>query len=71
VNIVEVQEWIDGIKKLDESGDYEAAHASEDALLQEFVRFVSHLDNEYSIERSVAEEIIEFLDNNDGLRFCA
>ncbi len=71
MNIKEVEGWINAIKELDASGDYEKAHASEDALLLEFVTLIAAQDNEYSESQVIAEKILEFMSNNDSLRYAA
>ena len=68
MNKDEINNWIDGIRKSDKSGDHEEAHMSEDALLWEFIRSVA--DNGY-VYSSRAKIILDYLETSDEPRWMA
>ena len=69
MNIEDVKEYINKINALDAVGDYESAHSLEDDMLWDFVRFIAALDNEYSVEQSIAEEMVIFVESSDAPRY--
>jgi len=71
MNINEVEDEITKINEYDEDGDYEKAHILEDELLVDFIRFVAALDNEYTLENTIATILLRHLERNEYPRWCA
>ena len=71
MNIKEVHNQIKKINALDKGEDYESAHIEEDKLLWGFVEFVAGLDNEYSLENEIANELMSFFENTGTPRWYA
>lgn len=60
------------IKELDDAGDYEAAHAAEDALREDFIKYLASRNSDEKIKecRNFAKLILELLDYTKR-RYCA